>query len=278
MTQHATPLTRTPETPALRAWVERLWLHTGAGPAAAGRELCLPSARQRIVFRLDGLPMRRFLHADDRRGIEQPRLQWCGLRLGPVLRSPADAGLSLGIDLRPGASLALLGLPADRLAGQYVALDALIPAPLRGGFNALLRMPAGAGMLDRIEELLLAWLQRACSPVITICGINISLTALAAGTPVLQLAAQSGLSHRAWLAQFRAAVGCTPRAWQGLTRFSHALQLLAQADPPALSEVAAATGFFDQAHLSRSFAAHAGVAPGMYRRSRPRWAEHLLLK
>jgi AraC-like DNA-binding protein len=277
MTQHASPLTRTPQAPELRAWVERLWLHAGAGPVAARRELCLPSARQRIVFRLDGAPMRRFFSADDRDGIEQSRLQWCGLRLGPVLRSPADAGLSLGIELRPGASLAFLAMPADRLADAYVALDALMPAPLRHGFSALRRMPVGAGMLDRVEELLLAWLRRASPPALTIGDTDTRLTALAAGTPVLQLAAQSGLSHRAWLAQFRATVGCTPRAWLGLTRFSNALQLLAQVNPPALSEVAAAAGFFDQAHLSRSFAAHAGIAPGAYRRSPPRWAEHLLL-
>jgi AraC-like DNA-binding protein len=278
MTQQALSLTRAPAASQLRAWVERLWLHAGVRPAAAGRELCLPSARQRIVSRLDGAPMRRFFSADDRDGIEQPRLQWCGLRLEPVLRSPADAGLSLGIELRPGASLAFLGVPADRLAGQYLGLDALIPAALRRDFCALRRMPAGAEMLDRVKELLLAWLRRACPPALTICDTDTCLTALAAGTPVLQLAAQSGLSHRAWLAQFRAAVGCTPRAWLGLARFSHALQLLAQVDPPALSEVAATAGFFDQAHLCRSFAAHAGIAPGAYRRSPPRWAEHLLLR
>ena len=278
MTQPSISLTRAPAAPQLHAWVERLWLHMGAGPATTGRELCLPSVRQRIVFRLDGAPMRRYVHADDRSGIEQSRLQWCGLRLGPVLRSPADAGLSLGIELRPGASLAFLGLPADRLTDQYLALDAVMPTPLCRDFNALRRMPADAGMLDRVEELLLAWLRRACPPEHTSRDIDTRLAALVAGTPVLQLAAQSGLSHRVWLAQFRAAVGCTPRAWLGLSRFSHALRLLAQADPPALSELAAAAGFFDQAHLSRSFVAHAGIAPAAYRRSPPRWAEHLLLR
>jgi AraC family transcriptional regulator len=105
-----------------------------------------------------------------------------------------------------------------------------------------------------------------------------TLAALVDGAPVLALAAASGLGLRVWLQRFRAAVGCRPREWRALARFSRFSRLLpALRERPRLplSELALDLGFHDQAHLSRQFAVLAGMGPARYRRWGGPWMQHL---
>jgi len=271
-----TPLARAPERPALLPWVQRLWLHASSLTPVSARELCLPSAGTRLVLRLEGAAMRSFRGLEDRHGEPHARLQYCGLRTRSLLRSVADSGVSLGVDLKPGASLALFGLPADRLAGRYFDLADLLPARLCREFARLQDLPADGGLLDRVEDLLLACLRgREAAPPPG--RWDETLAALAGGASVLALAAASGHSHRVWLQRFRAAVGCTPRAWREFARFSRALPALRERPHRPLSELALDLGFHDQAHLSRQFAAHACISPARYRRWAGSWLQHLPL-
>ncbi|HVY47851.1 MAG TPA: helix-turn-helix domain-containing protein, partial [Minicystis sp.] len=50
-----------------------------------------------------------------------------------------------------------------------------------------------------------------------------------------------------------------------VTRFQRAAALLARGRAASIADVAAAAGYADQAHLSREFAAIAGVSPASYR-------------
>lgn len=271
-----TQLARPPERSTLLPWVQRLWLHASSLAPLSARELCLPAAGTRLVLRLEGPAMRSFRGLEDRHGEPHARLQYCGLRTRSLLRSAADSGLSLGVELKPGASLVLFGQPADRLAGRHIDLAELLPARLRHDFAALRHLPADGGLLDRVEELLLACL-RGREAAVPPGRWDEALAALTDGASVLDLAAASGLSHRAWLQRFRAAVGCTPRAWRELARFSRVLPALRASPHRPLSELALALGFHDQAHLSRQFAAHAGMGPARYRRWAGSWLQHLPL-
>ncbi len=77
------------------------------------------------------------------------------------------------------------------------------------------------------------------------------------------LSALAGLSRFQLLRQFRTRFGLTPHAYQTVQRLHRAESLLRQGD--AIAEVAVATGFADQAHLTRSFKRMRGVAPGTFR-------------
>lgn len=272
-----TPLSRPPSQSALLPWVHCLWLHAASVGPGRAREWCLPSAATRLVLRLQGPAMRSFRGLDDRCGVPHARLQYCGLRHRSLLRSAADSGVSLGVELKSGASLALFGQPADRLAGRYLDLGELLPAGLRREFAALQRAPVDLALLDRVEDLLLACLHWRDGAVSTSQHWGGTLAALVEGRSVLALAAASGLSHRAWLQRFRAAVGCTPRAWRELDRFSRAVLYLRARPHLPLSALALDLGFHDQAHLSRQFAAHAGMGPARYRDWGGAWAQHLPL-
>ncbi|WP_084965196.1 AraC family transcriptional regulator [Thermoactinospora rubra] len=79
-----------------------------------------------------------------------------------------------------------------------------------------------------------------------------------------ELAAAAGTRPSTLLRSFREAYGLPPHAYLVQLRVRRARRLLERGLPPA--EVAAAVGFFDQAHLTRHFHRIVGVTPGAYRR------------
>jgi AraC-like DNA-binding protein len=83
--------------------------------------------------------------------------------------------------------------------------------------------------------------------------------------PLVELAAVAGLSRFELVRRFGAQVGLTPHAFQTNLRVARARGLLATGTAPAA--VAAACGFADQAHLTRTFRVAVGVTPARYARA-----------
>jgi AraC-like DNA-binding protein len=83
--------------------------------------------------------------------------------------------------------------------------------------------------------------------------------------PLVELAATAGLSRFELVRRFGAQMGLTPHAFQTNLRITRARALLAGGSAPAA--VAAACGFADQAHLTRTFRVTVGVTPGRYARA-----------
>jgi AraC-like DNA-binding protein len=81
-----------------------------------------------------------------------------------------------------------------------------------------------------------------------------------------ELATLTGLSQFSLLRAFRSATGLPPHAYLNQLRVRRARLLLDDGLPPA--DVAAATGFADQAHLTRHFKRVVGVPPAAYQRER----------
>jgi AraC-like DNA-binding protein len=79
----------------------------------------------------------------------------------------------------------------------------------------------------------------------------------------------SGLDRFALARHFRTAFGTSPHRFQVGRRLARAQRLIAEG--VALSEVAVATGFADQSHLTRHFSARFGLTPG-------RWAALTAIK
>jgi AraC-like DNA-binding protein len=80
-----------------------------------------------------------------------------------------------------------------------------------------------------------------------------------------ELAAVAGLSRFELARRFRAQTGLAPHAFQTNLRVARARALLAGGSAPAA--VAAACGFADQAHLTRTFRVAVGVTPARYARA-----------
>src|SRR5215470_9426007 len=89
---------------------------------------------------------------------------------------------------------------------------------------------------------------------------------LADAPSLAELAALTGLSQFALLRAFRRETGMPPHAYLNQLRVRRARVLLHRGLAPA--DVAAETGFADQAHLTRHFKRVVGVPPAAYQRER----------
>jgi AraC family transcriptional regulator len=97
------------------------------------------------------------------------------------------------------------------------------------------------------------------------------LTNLSRPVSVAELAQVARLSE-SWFAHcFRQQTGDTPHRWQARLRLKAALEMV-EHSALSLAEIAHATGFADQAHLSRSFRGAHGMPPSLWRRTSQRSA------
>lgn len=172
----------------------------------------------------------------------------------------------LSFTLRPGASHALLGVPAHELAGRSAAWEDVAAAPARPLAQRLLEEAATApGRVATVWRTLAAGLRTvdAAERQRTQAALQ-WLAGHPARRPVRDVAALLGVSERRVEQLFRDHVGLTPKTWHRLARFHACVRLLRQPRPPGWAEVAAEAGFHDQAHLVNEFRALCGLTPGQY--------------
>ncbi|CAN7391613.1 AraC family transcriptional regulator [Rhizobium sp. LjRoot98] len=78
-----------------------------------------------------------------------------------------------------------------------------------------------------------------------------------------EIAHAVALSPYRFYRAFEREVGMTPHEFQRLARIRLSIEMIRKSQP--LAEIAAATGFTDQAHFTRSFYKRLAVTPGAYR-------------
>jgi AraC-like DNA-binding protein len=108
-------------------------------------------------------------------------------------------------------------------------------------------------------------------------GIQLHVTPLGArallasrgAMPIAGLSRETGWTTRHLGARFRDEFGLSPKAAARVVRFDRARRLLQRrvtaGRAPALAELAASGGYYDQAHLAREFRELAGCAPSRWR-------------
>lgn len=87
------------------------------------------------------------------------------------------------------------------------------------------------------------------------------------GIRLQELADLTGLSQSYFSHAFKAATGVPPYQWHMQARIRRVQEMLARSGLP-LTEIAAAAGFADQAHLTRAFRRVVGTTPAAWRRDR----------
>jgi AraC-like DNA-binding protein len=150
-----------------------------------------------------------------------------------------------------GLGPTLLGVPADRLRNQTANLDELWPAAtvqmlteqVEADPVAALRAWAGEGVVRSDQDPL---------------GPRV-LTMARAGTPIAVMAERLTISPRQLHRRCLPVFGYGPRHLSRIIRFQRALEGVRCGVP--LAQVAAASGYADQAHLSREVRALAGTTP-----------------
>ncbi|APV52341.1 hypothetical protein BWI17_07235 [Betaproteobacteria bacterium GR16-43] len=234
------------------------------------REHVAPCAEMHVAFRLRG-PAVRLIDAgrEDAMGFAVAG----GMRAGYYVKEVVPGTITVGAQFRHGAARALLGVPADELAGRHVRLgdlwgDAVV--------NAVLSELQAARQEEERLRILETFLLARVRPV---RGMHPAVAGALAGfdpdAAIGSLVERSGVSHRTFISLFRHEVGLPPKLYARVSRFQRMLKQL-EADPAIeWATLAMDAGYSDQAHFTREFHEFAGVTPEAYRRIAPGAAHHI---
>jgi AraC-like DNA-binding protein len=237
---------------------------TGLDPAV---HRGLPSPYLTLIFTLDE-PLVITRHPDPGQPPGSYDTLIGGLHTSPALITHQGRQSGLQVALSPLGARALLGVPA----GELASLD-LEGTDVLGGLAAqiqqrLLSCPTWPERFTVLDDLLLARLGADGGRTEVSAEIEYAWRLLLRSggrASVQRLATETGWSDRHLRTQFRAEIGLAPKAAARVVRFDRAKRLLLgharTGGPPRLAELAAGSGYYDQAHLDREFGALAGCPP-----------------
>ncbi|MGY2001471.1 helix-turn-helix domain-containing protein [Blastococcus sp. SYSU DS1024] len=249
--------------PALRPFVAAVlgYRHEGFPP---GEHLGLPSPWLTVVLTLDD-PLEIAAHPDPAQPPGRFDALVGGLHTRParIVHPGRQAGIQLS--LTPLGARALLGVPAGALASVDLALADLL-GPV--GEELLARVRAADGWAARFAALdhgLLRRLRDGDAGPVEVAEAWRLTTAGGGLLRVSQVADRVGWSTRHLEQRFRAETGLGPKEAARVVRFDRARRALAgrvaRGLAPDLAGLAVATGYSDQAHLTREWRAFSGLAP-----------------
>jgi AraC-like DNA-binding protein len=236
----------------------------GLDPA---RHRGLPSPYLTVIFTLDE-PLVIAAHPDPGQRPGSFDVLIGGLHTSPALISHDGSQSGIQLALSPLGARALLNLPAGQIAQIDVHGEAILgglAAQVHAELHELRTWPDRFALLERV-------LRERLAPAGEIAGVSDEirfawrrLLATGGTTSVADLAAETGWSDRHLRARFRAEVGLAPKEAARVIRFDRARRILQRrswtGQPLALADLAAAGGYFDQAHLDRDFRQLAGCPP-----------------
>lgn len=146
--------------PALRPFVATLWASSGDARVGAACEHVLPTGQMHLAIRLGDAPLRVF-DAGTGTSTSFEHAVVGGARDRYYVKDMTAPSASVGAQLRPGASQALFGVPADVLAHRYVALAALLGDGVATLRERLLQEALPVRRIDLLEAFLATRLPRA---------------------------------------------------------------------------------------------------------------------
>lgn len=252
--------------------------HAYGASASITRERVLPTATMSLAFRLTDEPLRLFDSVAEPRGHTVGHAVVGGVRSRYYVRDISGSISSVGAQLNPGAAAAMLGVPAGALAERHTRLDDLW-GPLAEQIRERLAL-AGTPecTLALFESMLIARLATRHAARATDALHPVIVHALAripTAHDIDSVVAETGYSHRRFIALFRNAVGLTPKLYSRIVRFQAAIDRLAVPGERAGARIATDSGFSDQSHWIREFGTFAGVTPGAYARIAPVHKNHV---
>jgi AraC-like DNA-binding protein len=179
---------------------------------------------------------------------------------------------TVGVRFHPGMAGALLKLPAVVLTDESAALEDLWGSSARQLRRRLDDAPAAADWL-RVLAGALAPPKQATGPVERALRF---LTAANGIADVDWMARQAGMSPRQFRRRCLEEAGLGPKRLARVLRFRYANRLAAVTRRPNWSSIAAAAGYFDQAHLIRDFREFTGRTPAAAAAGAPSFQFHHL--
>jgi len=248
--------------PPLDAFVKCLWiLEAPAAPGGAAPDTIVPDGCAEVVFHFGD----RFRRVEAGVPVSQFRTAVVGPSARPLQVLATGRVGVLGVRLRPEGIAALLGVPADEVAGRSLPIDAVLGAE---GRRIEERVCGARDSGERLAAAAAAFGRRAREATLPErVGAAVALVRRTLGRATVDdMAEAAGVTGRHLERLFREEVGLPPKTLSRLVRFRAALALLRRGHPLGTVGVAADLGYSDQAHLHRDFREFAGAPPGAFLR------------
>jgi AraC-like DNA-binding protein len=250
----------------LSRYVDQFWYRRGRFPERR-RERALPTGSMDLTFNLHDDALRVFADADDTVGPSARHALVHGAQSKYfVLDARVDVHV-LGVHFRPGGGAVLLGIPADALTDQHVALEDLWGERARVLRERLLDAVEPDRMFAVLEEELMRVLTRA--PLVN-PAISFALRGIQSSPQVriAEIQEATGYGARRFTTLFESTVGLTPKLYSRIQRMRRLVERVAQLDDRDWADLAGEFGYYDQPHLTREFRELTGVTPSEYRQAR----------
>ena len=241
---------------------------------APGRHRGLPSPYLTLIVTLDE-PLAVAAHPDPRQPASRHDVLVGGLHTAPALitHDGSQSGIQLGIT--PLGARALLGIPAGELAQTDLHGHEILGALASELRERVLAAPDWAARFAVLDEMLIrqANAHDRTGPMGPDVAPEVAyawraLLAARGQVSISALADETGWTSRHLGARFRAETGLSPKGAARVVRFDRARRLLQRrvtaGGTPALAGLAAACGYYDQAHLAREFRGLAGCPPSRW--------------
>jgi AraC-like DNA-binding protein len=226
-----------------------LWTQTIIGSQGVYEHRVLPDACADIVFIND----------------ETPTV--VGPWTVPFVSRLAAGTRITGARLHPGRASCLLGMPASELLNQAVPITAVKGALQRMRLEKVIEQSGAAARRLALADALLAAVEHS-SPVDQAVWGGIQWLSSHPYGRIGQLSQWLGISERQLHRRFSAATGYSPKMFQSVLRFQRLLKTARETGTAqSLADLAAGTGYADQAHMTRDVHRFAGVRPAILLRS-----------
>lgn len=246
--------------PALATYFQCVWRLRDQDPDAAPQTI-YPDGRCELIVHV-GTPMRRYTLTDGWH--PQSDCLFAGQIRSAIRLAAAGPVDCIGLRLQPAAGRLFAGLRLAELADEIVALSTLDPAFAVALRDAAHRFASSSNLgalwlplLSRIDNAPLdTRVQAACA----------ELDAAEGAIAMDALARRLHMSLRNLQICFLRDVGITPKEYARIRRLNATVRQL-DAGAAAISEVAQASGYADQAHATRELRRAVGLTPARLRRA-----------
>jgi AraC-like DNA-binding protein len=183
-----------------------------------------------------------------------------GLHAGPVMMDSSGDASCVQVNFTPRGARRFFGLPMSELAARMVTLDDL-------GDRAILALRQRLGeeenwdrRLALVEQFVIARLREAATADDATDWAFAEMKRSGGEIRISRLARTLGCSRKHLAACFARDFGLAPKSIARMVRFQNVL-VRARCGTPAWADIAAASGYADQAHLTREFLEFSGMTP-----------------
>jgi AraC-like DNA-binding protein len=187
-----------------------------------------------------------------------------GLSIGPVHIESDGGAECVQVDFTPLGAYRFFGGAVVDLAARMVDIGDVLGSEGRRLHQRLGEMRCWQRRFDLLEEFVVSRAHHLPSPEIAFAYRRLALSS--GGARITTLAKEIGWSRKHLVDRFRSELGLAPKSVARMIRFHQACRLAQTGTAQGWADIAAESGYADQAHLAREFAELAGESPTAWAR------------